>query len=134
MTLYVDSSALLKRYLVEPDSERADEVLGSDDQLLTARHTTVEVRRNLSRALTGAPLTQARRSFQRDLGAFSIIELSPAVCDAAITIAEHLGVRTLDALHLGALQQVGGVAVTLLTFDLRQAQAARSLGYTVLGC
>ncbi len=39
----------------------------------------------------------------------------------------------LDALHLAAVQRVGGPAVPLLTFDVRQAQAARSLGLTVVG-
>lgn len=41
-------------------------------------------------------------------------------------------VRTLDALHLGAALRLG-TAVTFLTFDVRQAQAARSLGFTVAG-
>ena len=48
MSLYVDSSALLKRYMDEPDSDVADSLLRSDPSLLTARHTIVEVRRNLA--------------------------------------------------------------------------------------
>ena len=51
MTLYVDSSALLKRYVDEPDSDTAETLLRSDPSLLTARHTIVEVRRNLARLL-----------------------------------------------------------------------------------
>lgn len=54
-------------------------------------------------------------------------------CEAAAAIAEVTGVRTLDALHLAAARRVGAPAVPLLTFDLRGAQAARSLGFTVLG-
>jgi len=42
-------------------------------------------------------------------------------------------VRTLDALHLAAVQRAGGPAVAYLTFDVRQAEAARALGLTVLG-
>ena len=49
------------------------------------------------------------------------------------SIAEQTGARTLDALHLGAAQRVGGQAVTYLTFDVRQGQAARNLGLTVIG-
>lgn len=41
--------------------------------------------------------------------------------------------RTLDALHLAVAQRVGGSALAFLTYDLRRAQAARSLGFTVLG-
>jgi hypothetical protein len=38
-----------------------------------------------------------------------------------------------DALHLAAAVRVGGVGTPFLTFDARQAQAARALGLAVLG-
>lgn len=53
MTLYADSNVLLTRDVDEPDSERADELLASDDVLVTGRHAVVEVRRNLARLLEG---------------------------------------------------------------------------------
>ena len=133
MTLYVDSSALLKRYIDEPDSDLAQDLLESDDQLVTGRHTVVEVRRNLARLLAGRSLTETRQAFEVDLGAFAIVELDEATCEVAASIAEQTGVPSLDALHLGAAQRVGRQALTFLTFDLRQAQAARSLGLTVVG-
>lgn len=131
MTLYVDSSALLKRYVEEPDSELADELLRSDPLVVTGRHTVVEVRRNLARLVGEADLVGLRRAFAADLGVMSIIELDATTCEAAALIAESLAVRSLDALHLAAAQRVGGPP--FLTFDLRQAQAARALGLTVLG-
>ena len=133
MSLYVDSSALLKRYVDEPDSDAADSLLRSDSLLLTARHTIVEVRRNLARLLDGRALATARSAFGRDLDALSLVELDEVTCEAAAAIAEVTGVRTLDALHLAAAQRVGGTAVPFLTFDVRQAQAARALGLTVVG-
>lgn len=133
MSLYVDSSALLKRYVDEPDSGAADSLLGSDPSLVTARHTVVEVRRNLARLLTGPDAVAARQAFADDLTALSLVELDEATCEGAAAIAEVTGVRTLDALHLSAAHRVGGPAVPFLTFDVRQAQAARTLGLTVLG-
>ena len=133
MSLYVDSSALLKRYVDEPDSDAADSLLRSDASLLTARHTIVEVRRNLARLLDRRQLTSARAAFTRDLGVISLVELDATTCEAAAAIAEVTGVRSLDALHLAAAQRIGGPAVPFLTFDLRQAQAARALGLTVVG-
>ena len=133
MSLYVDSSALLKRYVDEPDSDLADSLLRSDASLLTARHTIVEVRRNLPRLLDGRDLGAARTAFKRDLEVLSIVELDEVTCEAAATVAEVTGVRTLDALHLAPAQRVGGPAVPFLTFDARQAQAARALGLTVVG-
>jgi predicted nucleic acid-binding protein len=133
VTLYVDSSALLKRYIAEPDSDRADELLASDENLITARHTIVEVRRNLARLLRERALAEAGTAFASDLASLAIVELDEATCELAATIAEQIGVRSLDALHLGAVQRVGASDVSLLTFDLRQAQAARSLGFAVVG-
>lgn len=133
MSLYVDSSALLKRYIDEPDSETAQTLLSGDPSLLTARHTVVEVRRNLARLLDETDAVAARSAFMQDLRVFSIVELDEVTCETAAGIAEMTGARTLDALHLAAAQRVGGSAISLLTFDLRQAQAARSLGLTVVG-
>jgi len=133
VSLYVDSSALLKRYVDEPDSEAANRLLQSDPTLVTSRHTVVEVRRNLARLLTGRDAAAARSRFALDLEALALIELDAQTCDMAASIAESTGVRTLDALHLAAAQRVGGPAVPFLTFDLRRAQAARSLGFTVVG-
>jgi predicted nucleic acid-binding protein len=133
VSLYVDASALLKRYVDEPDSEAAESLLRSDSSLLTARHTLVEVRRNLTRLLDERDAVAARSAFMQDSDVLSIVELDAATCESAAAIAEVTGARTLDALHLAAAQRVGGAAVPFLTFDVRQAQAARSLGLTVIG-
>lgn len=132
MTLYVDSTALLKRYVDEPDSELAVELLVSDPALVTARHTVVEVRRNLSRLLSPPDATAARASFAADLASFAIVELDANTCELAATIAEQTAVRTLDALHLGAARRLG-TSFTFVTFDVRQAVAARALGFTTIG-
>jgi uncharacterized protein len=132
MTLYVDTSALLKRYVDEPDSERADALMAGDENLVTGRHTVVEVRRNLARLLSATDASTARAAFTADLAAFALVEPDAATCELAATIAEQTGVRTLDALHLGAARRLG-TTIGFLTFDVRQAQAARSLGLAVVG-
>jgi predicted nucleic acid-binding protein len=60
MTLYADTTALLKRYVEEQDSDRAVELLSSDPALITGRHAIVEVRRNLARLLAPTDATAAR--------------------------------------------------------------------------
>jgi predicted nucleic acid-binding protein len=132
VSTYVDSSALLKRYVEEADSAAADALLRADREPLTARHTIVEVRRNLARLFSGRELAAARAAFADDLRSFSIIELDEATCESAATIAEATGVRSLDALHLAAAQRVAAPGLGFLTFDLRQAQAARALGLMVI--
>lgn len=133
MSLYVDSSALLKRYVDEPESDVADRFLRSDPELITGRHTVIEVRRNLARLLAGRELARAKAAFTADIGAFALVELDDVTCERAAEVAELTGVRSLDALHLAAAQRVGGAAIPFLTFDIRQAQAARALGFPVVG-
>jgi predicted nucleic acid-binding protein len=131
--LYVDSSAFLKRYVAETDSEQAEEYLLADPQWVTARHTRIEVRRNLARLLDGRALDHARSSFEGDWERTFIVALDETTCDLAVDLAEATGARTLDALHLAAATRVGSSGLTFVTFDIRQAQAARSLGMVVIG-
>ena len=133
MSLYVDSSALLKRYLDEPDSEVSERHMLADPVWLTARHTLVETRRNLTRLLQGEPLDLARHELLADWARFNIVELDELTCAIAAEIAEATGARSLDSLHLAAATRVGKGGLLFLTFDLRQAQAARALGFTVAG-
>jgi uncharacterized protein len=133
MTTYVDSSALLKRYVDEPDSTTAERLLLSDPVLVTSWLTLVEVRRDLPRLLDGPALREAKQQFTNDLDAFAMVAMDEAVCRAAAQIGEQLVVRSLDAIHLASAQRLVVPGLPFITFDLRQAQAARSLGFTVLG-
>lgn len=131
---YVDTSALLKRYIEEPDSERCEHLLGQDHDWVTARHTLVEVRRNLSRLLAEPEARAvALEAFARDWLRMHIVELDEVTCESAAAIGEATGARSLDALHLAAAIRVGGVGTPFVTFDVRQAHVGRSLGLAVLG-
>jgi predicted nucleic acid-binding protein len=105
VTLYVDSSALLKRYVDEHDSAVAVELMDTDPVLVTSRITEIEVRRNL-------------------------VGLDATTCNEAAAIAERTGCRSLDALHLGSAVRAGA---SVLTFDVRRAQAGRAIGLDVIG-
>jgi hypothetical protein len=131
--LYVDSSALLKRYVEEPESAQCERYLLGDPDWLTARITCVEVRRNLARLLDAGALAEARRSFARDWKRMTIVELDEATCVMAAELAEASGVRSLDALHLAAAGRVGRDALRFLTYDIRLARTARERGFTVIG-
>lgn len=132
---YLDSSALVKRYVAEADSPAAARLLASDAEWVTAAHTEVEVRRTLSVRLSADPagLAAARRAFDRDWRRTAVVQLDAVTCRAAAELAELTGARSLDALHLAAAQRAGAPVVRLVTYDARQAQAARSLGWPVVG-
>lgn len=134
MTTYVDTSALLKLYVDEADSSDAAELLASDPVLITSWLTLVEARRNLARLLDGDALRRAREACEHDLDRLAMVNPDERIWRAAAEIADHLGVRSLDAIHLATAQQLRIPELTFCTFDLRQGQAARRLGLRVLGC
>jgi predicted nucleic acid-binding protein len=133
VSLYVDTSALLKRYVAEDESEICEQILLGDLAWVTARHTWVEVVRNLSRLLSGAERARVKKIFRSDWERMHVVEIDATVCERAGDLAETLHVGTLDALHLAAAERAGAGALPFLTYDIRQAQAARSLGWSVLG-
>lgn len=133
MSLYVDTSALLKRYVAEDESDACERLLLGDLSWVTARHTWIEVVRNLSRLLSGAERARVKKVFRSDWVRMHVVEIDATVCERAGDLAETLHVRTLDALHLAAAERAGAGALPFLTYDIRQAQAARSLGWSVLG-
>jgi predicted nucleic acid-binding protein len=63
----------------------------------------------------------------------TIVELDEITCRLAADIGEQTGLRSLDSLHIGAATRVGPDTLSFLTFDVRQAQVARQMGFVVLG-
>lgn len=130
---YVDSSALAKLYVKEPDSQLAVGLLGADTGWVTAAHAEVEVRRVLSIRLAPSAASQAKRRFARDWQRIAVVSLDASTCALAADLAESTAARTLDALHLAAAQRAGAPRLRMVTFDVRLAQTARSLGWTTVG-
>lgn len=131
MTLYVDASAVVRLYVEEPESKDAARHLRG--QWTSGRHTLVEVRRALARALSGPELEAARDRFAADWDRTSVVELDAGVCERAAGLAESTSVRSLDALHLAAAELLGSSELRFVTFDHRLAEAVRSHGWEVLG-
>lgn len=133
MTLYVDSSALIKRYVAEDDSQNADAILLGDTEWVTGRHAYIEVQLAIHRRLGEAELRVARMAFERDWQRTFVVGLDDVVCRRAAELGIATGSRSLDALHLAAAERAGGRSVPIVTFDVRLGQAARSLGFAVVG-
>lgn len=133
MTLYLDSSALLKRYVEESDSGLFNGLLASDDRWVCCRIGWVEVWRALGRRLSPADARAARTAFSFDWRRVAVVEVDAVLAENAGRLADLTGCRSLDALHLAAVERVGPSSVAVVTADLRQAQAARSLGWSVVG-
>jgi predicted nucleic acid-binding protein len=133
MTTYIDSSALLKRYVSEPDSEFAISLIDADEVLATSWLTVVEVRRALSQLLHVNELASALQVVHDDIERMALVLPDATTRLAAAEIASALNVRSLDAVHLACAQRLRIPSLRFVTFDVRQAVAGRALGFAVLG-
>lgn len=134
MTTYIETSALVKLYIAEADSSDALRYLRADPVLVTSWLTVVELRRTLARALSGADLQSSLRASEADLDAMALVNPEERVWRSAADIAMETGVRSLDAIHLASARILEIDDLTFCTFDLRLGQAARHVGFRVLGC
>ena len=130
--LYVESSAMMKLYRPEVGSDIALSAILAEQVPVTSQLTEVEVRRNFVRHFAGEELANVQRQLQLDLDEFALVGLDAEVCLDAARIAEDTLCRSLDAIHLAAARRASPNA-TVLTFDRRQAAAARAIGMAVLG-
>jgi predicted nucleic acid-binding protein len=133
MTLYVDSSALIKRYVAEDGSDLAEAVLLADTEWVTGRHTLVEVMLAIYRRLGDAERSLATAAFERDWERTFVVALDDTVCRRAAEYGVATGARPLDALHLASADRAGGRSVPIVTFDVRLGLAARAIGFSVIG-
>ena len=133
MVTYIDSSALVKRYISESDSKFASSLISADPVLVTSWLTFVEVRKAVSRALEGPDLAAAHRALTEDFDKMAVVAPDALTWQAAADIVDALKIRSLDAIHLACAQRLRVKNLRFITFDLRQAIAARSLGFNVEG-
>ncbi len=133
MTLYVDSSTLIKRYVAEDESQHAETILLGDIAWVSGRHTLVEVLLALHRRLADAELRAATTAFDRDWKRMFVVAVDEVVCRRAAEMGIVTGARSLDALHLAAAERAGGRSIPIVTFDIRLGLAGRSLGFPVIG-
>lgn len=127
MTVYVDTSALVKLLVLEPESGALRAVLaerGGEHRAASALVRT-ELRRT-ARRLPGDLLPAAERL----LAGLALVPVDDALLDTAGTLGPSVP-RSLDAVHLAAALRVAPITA-LITYDERMAAAAQSLGLTVL--
>lgn len=127
---YFDSSALVKRYVLEVDHAQVSEALGPHAHPVTSVVSIVEVRRVIAMVASAPERAMAQSAFLHDLESFHLVELDgPTVRDAAL-IAEQTSLRSLDAIHLASARRVGEAEV--MSFDRKQRAIAATLGMRVL--
>ncbi len=133
--IYIDTSAVAKRYLREPGSDEFDGFLGRLLSASISRLTVVEMRclvgrRRRNREIDGGAERRVMAAFEDDI-AQGFLEVHPLedrhALDARdlLTRLAPVPLRTLDALHLAIATAIGADAVA--TADSIFAAAATAL-------
>ena len=140
---YADTSAVVGAYFAdEPDHEQLAAVLfDGAEAVVTSELTRVEFASAVTAAARAGRLDAADaliRQFDvdcRDDGPLSLLRFDSAqVFPLAQELVRGHRLRTLDALHLAVATTAAAALadeVAFLTRDLRQAEAARTLGLAV---
>jgi predicted nucleic acid-binding protein len=122
---YVDSSALVKTVIQEPESKALLKWLGEKEKLAACDLVRVEVVRAVRLSCPDA-VARARSV----VATLTLIRVDDAVYEAAADL-EPQALRSLDAIHLSAALSLGPDLAGVVTYDERMSEGARALGLTV---
>ena len=142
MTLYLDTSSLVKLYVTETGSEVVRRLVGDANVVATSAVAYAETRAALARlrregVLTAPKLSSAKREFEEQWPAYLTVVATDVLCRAASELAEKHGLRGFDSIHLASFAEVARRAGTADTrfssFDDRLNQAATKVARTLKG-
>jgi predicted nucleic acid-binding protein len=122
---YLDSSALVKLAVEEPESPALRRYLRRRRPVVTSALAQTEV----ARALLPLGLLALKRGHDV-LRRVELAKVSNRVLAAAGTLLPT-ELRSLDAIHLATAQQFGADLARIVTYDERMASAAEALGWPV---
>jgi uncharacterized protein len=125
-TVYVDTSALGRVLLGEPDAPAIERGLEAFDDQVASRLLAMELRRVAFRRGRVAAAEHLLRGVE-------LMPVDEPVLRAAETI-EPYTVATLDAIHLATARRLAadGLLDAIMTFDTRLAEGARHHGIDVV--
>lgn len=126
--LYLDASALVKRYVEEEGSDLVLSAMEDADAWSTCRIGYVETVRAV--ALAGG--RRAVKRVEGDWLSFDVIEVDSRLAEHAATLALSAELRSLDALHLAAALVLPREDLTVATWGSRLHRAARDEGLETL--
>ncbi len=125
--LAVDTSALVKRYVDEPESDVVTEMMDADRVWCASELVRCEVTILLARLATGpSQADRLARLFHADWDAFHVVPVDERCLSDAADIGANFGLRVVDAIHLAAAARLPA-PVRYLTLDPRQVLAAVAL-------
>lgn len=121
--IYLDSSAIVKLVLPEPESAALRDFLASDEDHVSSSLARVEVLRTVRRVDDSE---DRRLDAEQVLARVSLLDMGDSLLASAAALGPP-NLRSLDAIHLAAALSMDGLDV-LVTYDRRLRDAATDAG------
>jgi predicted nucleic acid-binding protein len=129
MTLAIDPSALIARYVPGPDRALVNATMNDDPIWCASDMARTEVMLALHRVAGAEVLANELWAAARaDFDAFVLVPIDERCIATATELGAAYGLRTVDAIHLAAADRLPR-PVRYLTLDRHQIPAAAALGF-----
>jgi uncharacterized protein len=122
---YVDSSAIVKLAVAEPESKALRRFLLRRQPLVSSALARTEV----VRALMPSGMEAVSRG-EEVLRRIQLVRVNDRVLRAA-GLMQPLELRSLDAIHLASASELGSSVKQIVTYDERMTSAATEAGWSV---
>ncbi len=140
MILYLDASALVKRYIQEKESVQVNTWVDAAEMVVTGLITRVEVAAAIARAgqmklISSEEALAALHQFRSEWESFHRLPITENTVIRSDALAYEHNLRGYDATHLACAliwQETLGMPVTLVTFDSQLIEAAREVEIEIL--
>ena len=134
MNLFFDSSALAKRYVREPGSDRVAELIAGASSLGLSIICLSEVisalcRRRREKKLSHEEYLKTKRTLFEDAEDANVVSVTDQVMARAVDLSERSPLRSADSIQVASAVEWG--ADLFVSADARQCDAARGYGLTV---
>lgn len=131
MTLALDTSALLGRYLSGPHQKVVVDAMAADPVWCASALARAEALGLVDRVCDlPTDSDRVRRAIRDDWERIHVVPVDQRCLDGATELCREQPLRTVDALHLAAATRLPQ-PVTFVTFDPRQIPVALALGFAV---
>jgi predicted nucleic acid-binding protein len=136
MIVYLDASALVKRYVAETGSAAVGKLIDQAEALGTSVISRAEVSAAFAKAVrlkfvTRDAAASAMKQFAADWPHFIRLQLTETLVARAASLAWEQGLRGYDAVHLATAlvwHETVGQPVFVATFDRQLWQGAQAAG------
>ena len=130
MVVFIDTSALAKRYIEEAGSKEVDSYFQDQNDIFLAPITSIEMqsvfhRRLKEKSIPTEVITIALSEWNKEKNLFQFIPFNSALSNTAIDVIERASIKTLDSIQL-ASAEISSVDL-FVTADKALSRAAENI-------